>query len=362
VVRAALLIAAVLLGLALAREWHDVSDSFDELTVLGVVLSGLVTVLAVGTTVLAWRALLVGLGAYLPLRAAIRVFFVGQIGKYIPGSVWPVLAQMELSRDYGVGRAESASASLVVLALAVPSGGVVASATLPFVSTSALGHYWWALLAIPVFLVVLHPAVLGRLLALAARLLKRPGVTQPLGMRHVLAAAGWLMLGFLLYGLAAWLVARDLHPSAGDGRLVLLAIGAYALAWTAGFLIIVLPAGAGVREAVLVLALSPALPKGPALLVAVVARLLATIADLVWAAIGFSLRPRTPLGTDGGGQADTGLPGGGQAGGGQAGGGQAGGGQAGGGLAGGGQAGVGVGRHGAPDAPEAAAGAAAAHG
>lgn len=298
-VRGALLVALVLLALTLADEWHKVSASFHELTVLGIIGSGVMTVLAVGTTVLAWRVLLIGLGAHLPLRAAVRVFFVGQIGKYIPGSVWPVLAQVELSRDYGVGRAESASASLVVLALAVPSGGVVAAATLPFVSASALRHYWWALLAIPVFLVVLHPKVLSRLLALAARVLKRPALTQPLAMRHVLTAAGWLMLGFLFYGVATWLIGRDLHPKGGDGRLILLSIGAYALAWTAGFLIIVLPAGAGVREAVLVLALSPALPKGPALLVAVVARLLATIADLIWAGIGFSLRPRTPADPDG---------------------------------------------------------------
>ncbi|MGF7236551.1 MAG: lysylphosphatidylglycerol synthase transmembrane domain-containing protein [Frankia sp.] len=297
--RGALLVAVVLLALTLADQWNKVSDSLHELTVLGMVLSGVMTVLAVGTTVLAWRTLLLGLGAHLPLRAAVRVFFVGQIGKYIPGSVWPVVAQMELSRDYGVGRAESASASLVVLALAVPSGGVIATATLPFVSASALRHYWWALLAIPVFLVLLHPKVLSRLLALAARLLKRPALTQPLAMRHVLTAAGWLMLGFLCYGIAAWLVGRDLRPTGGDGRLVLLSIGAYALAWTAGFLIIVLPAGAGVREAVLVLALSPALPKGPAILVAVVARLFATIADLVWAGIGFSLRPRTPADPDG---------------------------------------------------------------
>lgn len=292
-VRAALLVAVAGLAWTLASQWREVSRSFDELTVTGVVLSGVVTVLAVGTTVFAWRALLAGLGARLPLRAAVRIFFVGQLGKYIPGSVWPVLAQMELSSDYGVGRAESASASLVVLALAVPCGGVVAAMTLPFVSASALTHYGWVLAAVPVFLVLLHPAVLFRLLGVAARVLHRPAPPRRLGTRHVAEAAGWLVGGFVCYGLAVWLVARDLHPSVGDGRMLALSIGGYALAWTAGFLVIVVPAGAGVREAVLVLALSPALAAGPATLLAVVARLLATIADLVWAAVGMALRPRS---------------------------------------------------------------------
>ena len=31
--------------------------------------------------------------------------FLGQLGKYVPGSVWPVLAQMELGAGYGLSRA-----------------------------------------------------------------------------------------------------------------------------------------------------------------------------------------------------------------------------------------------------------------
>jgi uncharacterized membrane protein YbhN (UPF0104 family) len=294
-VRGALLLALGLLALALISQWREVRDSFHLLTVGGVIASGIATVLAVGTTVLSWRSLLAGLGARLPLRAAVRIFFVGQIGKYIPGSVWPVLAQMELSRDYGVSRPKAASASLVVLALAVPSGGLAAAVTLPFVSAKALASYWWALAVVPLFAVVLTPPVLSRLLALAFRLLRRPPLDEPLTLRPIMAGAGWLLLSFLWYGLATWLLLRDLDPDVSGARLVLLSVGAYALAWTAGFLVLVLPAGAGVREAVLVLALAPAIASGPATLVALVARLLATVADLVWAAVGVALRGRGPM-------------------------------------------------------------------
>jgi uncharacterized membrane protein YbhN (UPF0104 family) len=291
VVRGALLAAIGLGVVALVSQWNEIGTSIEALTVVGVVASGAVTVLAVGTTVLSWRAVLAGLGAALPLPAAVRIFFVGQVGKYIPGSVWPVLAQMELSRDYGVSRPKAASASLVVLALAVPCGGLVAAATLPFVSAQALRTYGWALAAVPVFAVLLYPAVLSRLLGLAFRVLRRPPLEHPLTLRPVAAGAGWLLASFAFYGAATWLLARDLDPGVGGARLVLLAAGGYALAWTAGFLVLVVPAGAGVREAVLVLALSPALAAGPATLLALVARLLATVADLVWAAVGTAMRP-----------------------------------------------------------------------
>jgi uncharacterized membrane protein YbhN (UPF0104 family) len=287
-----LLLAVGLLCVALVGRWNAVQASFDELTVANVAAAGGATVLAVGTSVLSWRALLVGLGAELPLRAAVRVFFVGQIGKYIPGSVWPVLAQMELSRAYGVPRAKAASASLIVLALAVPCGGLAAAVTLPFVSATALGHYGWALLAVPACAVVLYPPVLSRLLAFAFGLLRRPPLERPLAVRPVLTGAGWLLAGFVLYGAATWLLARDLAPSVPGPRLLLLSVGGYALAWTAGFLVLLVPAGAGVREAVLILVLAPVLAHGPALLLALVIRLLATVADLAWAAGGMAVRPR----------------------------------------------------------------------
>ncbi|AEH09260.1 lysylphosphatidylglycerol synthase domain-containing protein [Candidatus Protofrankia datiscae] len=292
----ALLVAAGLLVVALVSQWNEVRASFGELTAFGLVASGLVTVLAVGTTVLSWRALLASLGVELPLRAALRIFFVGQVGKYVPGSVWPVLAQMELSRDYGVPRPKAASASLIVLALAVPCGGVAAAVTLPFVSAGALRHYGLVLLAVPMFAAVLYPPVLSALLAFAFRLLRRPPLEQQPSGRHVLAAAGWLLAGFVLFGVATWLLASDLTPSVHGVRLLLLSVGGYSFAWTAGFLVLVLPAGAGVREAVLVLTLAPALAAGPATVLALIIRLFATVADLVWAGVGMALRP-APTGT-----------------------------------------------------------------
>ena len=62
--------------------------------------------------------------------------------------------------------------------------------------------------------------------------------------------------------------------------LLPLAVGAFSLASVAGLLALPVPAGAGVREAVLVVALSPVLPVGQALLLALVSRALLTVGYL----------------------------------------------------------------------------------
>jgi len=92
---------------------------------LAAVLGGIVA------TFLCWREVLADLGGRLPLAAGARVFFLGQLGKYLPGSVWPVMAQMELGRDYQVPERASGSAVGVFLLVLVGTGLVVAAATAP---------------------------------------------------------------------------------------------------------------------------------------------------------------------------------------------------------------------------------------
>jgi len=118
------------LGWALAAQWGAVRPLLGQLSVpslgaaLAAVLGGIVA------TFLCWREVLADLGRRLPLAAGARVFFLGQLGKYLPGSLWPVMAQMELGRDHQVPERASGSAVGVFLLVLVGTGLVVAAAPL----------------------------------------------------------------------------------------------------------------------------------------------------------------------------------------------------------------------------------------
>lgn len=290
--RGALVVALALLILELVHRWHSVSSAAHRLSIAAIVESLVFGLLGLGCTGLAWRALLAGFGAHLPVRSALRVYFIGQLGKYLPGSVWPVVAQMEMSRDLGVGRTQAGGASLVALALAAPTAVLASALTLPFVSADALSHYWPVLLVLPVTAALLHPPVLNWLLNFLLRLARRGELPQPVQRKPLLVTLGWLMLTWAAFGASTWALASDLGATGSVGRRLLVSIGGFSLAWAAGFLVVFVPAGAGIREAVLVLTLSPVLPSGPATLLALVSRLVFTAGDLVWAAIGGLLRPR----------------------------------------------------------------------
>ena len=170
---------------------------------------------------LAWRALLADLGSPLPLPAAIRVMFIGQLGKYVPGAVWAVAAQVELARDYDVPRRRSATASLVAMATTLVVGLVAAGVTLPLTSANAVRHYWWVLAITPLAVACLYPPVIKFALDLVLKVARRPPLEKSVSLGGMALALGWTTLGWLCYGAHAWLLISEF---AGHGGHVLRAV------------------------------------------------------------------------------------------------------------------------------------------
>jgi len=73
------------------------------------------------------------------------------------------------------------------------------------------------------------------------------------------------------------------------GRTLLLCIGGYALAFSVGLLLVVLPSGIGARDLILIAALATLLPYGSASAIAIMTRIGTTITDLALGAVGVAL-------------------------------------------------------------------------
>jgi hypothetical protein len=288
VVRWGFIAVAVGLGAwAVAQQWSEVGEALVQigpLAALGALIAVLVAMLA---SMQVWRVLLTALGSALPVRAAARVVFVGALGKYVPGSVWSLLAQMELGTAHQVPRTRSATASVLAMLVSLLGGFATALLTLPFVVGAT--PYRWTFLAAPILLAALHPRVLNPILSAILRLAKRPALERPLTGRAVTIALAWSLTSWLLYGLQIWLLADRLGVA--DGRVALLAAGGFAFAWSLGFLVVLAPAGAGVREVLLVALLGPVVGTGGATAIALVSRVLMTVGDLTTAAAAAWHRP-----------------------------------------------------------------------
>lgn len=225
-----------------------------------------------------WKYCLSALGSKVSSGAARQIFFPAQVGKYLPGSIWPFLAQMRFARERGVpGGLALLAGSVFLVVHAVTS--VLVGALLLISQPDLVSRFGWAGVFIPLAFVLLHPKVIN---LLARKLAGRSGVEPPvLRWRDLVAPLAWMMPAWVAYGLAGYLLAAPFTDSVG--QLMVVCTGAFALGWIVGLVVFIAPAGVGAREAVLILALTPLLGVAAATTVSLILRVGHTLADIVLA-------------------------------------------------------------------------------
>ena len=203
------------MAVVLAGQWRQARPLLGRLSA-PVVLAAWVPVLAgIYATFRSWRAALAALGGRLPHAGAMRVFYLGQLGKYLPGTIWPAVTQMRLGRDYRVPPRASGAAFAVFMLVLVGTGLLVGLPVVPLLGRHAVDEYRWLVLVLPLFALALAPPVLNRAIALALRAVGRPPLPAPLSLAGVLRVAGWALVCWLCYGAHVYLLARRLGPRVG---------------------------------------------------------------------------------------------------------------------------------------------------
>lgn len=277
----------IALAYAVSRNRHDFVSSWQRIGIRGF-SAGLALGIANATcTWLQWRTVLRGLGVDFGVRASAQVFFVSQLGKYVPGSVWPLVLQAEAARRHGAGRKAVVAGNLVVLAISLVTGAALAATLLPFSVPSALGRFWWVLAALPVLFVAVHPSAMPASIDYVLRRLGRQPLEVRLAGRVTLRGMGWSVLAWLAIGAQTSVLAGVLGAQGLD--VFALSTGGIALAVSAGILLIPAPAGAGAREVVLAYVLGAVMSGGAALAVVVASRVLAIATDICVAVVGVGI-------------------------------------------------------------------------
>lgn len=230
-----------------------------------------------------WRSVLRTLGADVRSLQVMIWYQIGMLGKYVPGGVFAILGRAELAHRGGVPRSIAYNSVALSMGTTYLAGALVSALLLPFtlLDRGALGEMWWVLSILPVGAVVLHPRVLGKLLLVAERLFGGADEEVVPSWGASIQLVLKYMPSWLVNGLACWLTALCFVREAPIASVVFAGIAS----WVAGFLVVFVPSGAGVREAMFV-ALTAGVIGGPAAAAtAVVSRLVFVSADLISAGV-----------------------------------------------------------------------------
>ena len=254
--------------------------------------SGVVVFASYGVLVETWRRTVVAWGERLPWASAARIWFVSNLGKYVPGKIWQIGAMGALAQRAGVSGVAAIGSSLVVNLVNVAAGFMVVALAgsarlagpglLPGIVLCLLG-----LLALP--------WLLPRLMRFASRLtgreMPRPRIPPvAIGVAIVGCTVAWALYGIAFRELAVALFG----PRAGSPAAY---TAVFTLSYLVGYLTFLAPGGVGARELSLLALLSAAgLEVGAqATLLVIVSRLWLTVLEAVPGLVLLVLRrPRLP--------------------------------------------------------------------
>ena len=233
-------------------------------------------------TVFIWSRLAVSFGLNVPMLKAAKVWFISQLGKYVPGKVMLLLVRLDAYRGYSKRKITVATGIEYIAMLA--SGFVLALVALA--SASQIVPYyirWFAGVGTVLFLFLLWPPLSLRFVNLILKLLKREPIEEFPSYILLLRFVGAYIFAGLLQGMGLFFVLNSLSPV--DFRYFLIITGIYEVAGLIGIAAVFAPSGIGVREGVLFLVLPAFIPM-PAVIIGTIAmRLIATTTELFLAGV-----------------------------------------------------------------------------
>jgi uncharacterized membrane protein YbhN (UPF0104 family) len=277
------LVVVAFAGWYLWKQWTRATDdglTFDFQS--GWLVAASAVILATFTLLIeTWRRVLQELGSSIAFRTAARIWFVSNLGKYVPGRIWTVTTMAMMAGEHRVPVGTVAASTVLIMIANVATGfAVVLLTSAGIVRRLAGGTAGVIAATIGMFVLLLAtPYIAGHWNRIAARF-HRAQLTVSVPPRAVVIAIAGCTISWLLYGLAFMLFVHSLIGRVGAPYWAF--VTANASAYLVGYLAIIAPAGIGFREVVLVTVL-PALriASGPqAALITVASRIWLTVLEI----------------------------------------------------------------------------------
>ena len=279
-----ILIAVIFYFLArnLYINWNKIAEYNWRINYYFLVFSWLLSVGGGFLIALGWNLILRVLGGRLSHKRALKIFFITDLAKYIPGKVWTMVGKVYMCKEEGVPVAVTSTSVVIQPLIQVISGLLIFLLSLPFWTKTSdfMNNLYFLFFLIPVGLLFLHPAIMAKPLNFVLRKLKQKPIELNMKYSHILLILLlWCGL-WVLTGITFYLLIISVHPFPLLNLPV--TIGIFAIAGVSQFLT---PSGIGVLEGMLTVLLGLYFPIPVAILIALLVRVWKTVSELVCVAI-----------------------------------------------------------------------------
>lgn len=257
----------------------EVSEAFSHLngfTLIASLLLGLSAMTLIGYL---WTRMLVTKGHHAPPRSAMAWYFAGQLGKYVPGGIWPIVGRAELATRGGVPRSDAyAATGLSMVTTYLAAALAICIGSLLSWSYPIAGIVGLAALALG-FMTFSNSTLRAKVLSLLNRVSPRASaLTEP---RRLLVLTITHLPAWILMSLSTSVTATAFGADIGITHMLFIT----SASWLAGFVVVGVPGGIGVRESVFTALAGTALNPGLAVSLALASRVVFIAVDLLGALV-----------------------------------------------------------------------------
>lgn len=282
------------LGRALYTSWSQVVESGFQFNFNAplLIISLILLVVARGFAVEAWRRILIALGEYITFTLGMRVWFISNLARYIPGNVWQVAAMISMVEEKGVSKTNALISQIIYTAIALGIAGLTGLyfvlvqpqilngifdvARLPYIQFAP----WVGAVGFIVLITIFSAPHSYRLIvSIAARLTHRELMAPDHTFARGLVPPLFSVAMWITNGIAFYLFAASITPVPLTQLAAFVAMNA--AAYWIGYVSFITPSGLGFREAALALMLAVFFPTPIAIALSLVTRLWSTAGELL---------------------------------------------------------------------------------
>ncbi|MCE9606940.1 MAG: YbhN family protein [Planctomycetia bacterium] len=244
-----------------------------------------------------WGRILAGLGQRVPTSAVVRAFYIGHLGKYVPGKAMVVVMRTSMLVVHGAKPALAAVSVFYETFTMMAVGAMVSAVVIVLKYPERTDWLWGSLAMVGITGLPTIPPVFEQIVrrlrsgkgdeATASHELRR------IGLATFLSGWGLMTVAWIMMGLSIWATARGAGFTSGRSLAEEWTIGtiAAALSVVIGFLSFI-PGGFGVRDGVLFSVLGWIYGNAAAMVTAILVRLVWLVAELAVSIILYQLRTK----------------------------------------------------------------------
>lgn len=270
----------------LANNWSSLKEydlTFNPIfLIISFILLGLSHILAS----IGWNLILKLLKSNIPQKSASGIYFISQLGRYIPGKVWYILGRVGMTRKFNIPKRIIILSGFLELVLVMASASIIFLLALIFfpIIPEIQNYLPYLTTLIILILIGIHPKSLNLIL----KILKKTEIKIKLSYLKILLTllfftVVWLIKGIAFYYLISSITILDISN-------LFWIISVFSISWVIGYLILITPGGIGAREGLIIYLLTPLFPLPLTIAISLLTRIWMIITEFTLSIAGIKLR------------------------------------------------------------------------